>query len=165
MQHKNILKIATGGVLAALILILTMLVSIPLPGGHGYINLGDAGVLTAAYMLGGLWGAVVAGVASALGDILLGWTLYAPATFVIKGGMALLAALLAGKVFKKRAGLAFYIAAPVVPVGYFLYEWMLYGFAAAAINVPLNFVQCIAGAAVAHAVMLVISKTNIPHGV
>lgn len=160
MKNDDVHKIAMGGVLAALILILTMLVSIPLPGGHGYINLGDAGVLVTAYMLGGVWGAVAAGVASALADILLGWTLYAPATLLIKGGMALIAAFLSGKLPGKRAFLAFYLSAPLVPLGYFFYECMLYGYAAAILNVPLNLVQCMAGAAVAHAVLLVIPKVK-----
>ena len=50
MQAKStqsIRKLTTAGVLAAAIILLTSLVSIPMPGGLGYINLGDAGVLLA----------------------------------------------------------------------------------------------------------------------
>ncbi len=161
MEQKYIRKIALGGVLAAIILLLTTLISIPLPGGHGYINLGDAGVLTAAYMLGGTWGAIVAAAASGLADVLLGWGLYAPATCVIKGGMALLSALLFRALKPQRQSLAFFLPAPIVPIGYFLYEWALFGFAASIVNVPLNFVQCLAGAAVAQAVALVVRKNSI----
>ena len=39
----------------------------------------------------------------------------------------------------------------VVPFGYFLYETILYGGAAALPNVPFNLVQCLVGAAVAFA--------------
>ncbi len=54
-------RLTTAGVLAAAIVLLTALVSIPMPGGLGYINLGDAGVLLAGALLGGGWGALCAG--------------------------------------------------------------------------------------------------------
>lgn len=93
-------KLAKAGLLAAMIFLLTAVVSIPIPGGAGYINLGDAGVLTAAALLGGWWGAACAGIGSALADLFLGFGVYAPATLVIKGGMALLAAFLLKKMPK-----------------------------------------------------------------
>ena len=56
-QSLSIRKLTMAGVLAASIVLLTTLVSIPMPGGLGYINLGDAGVLLAGVLLGGGWGA------------------------------------------------------------------------------------------------------------
>ena len=53
MKDKTIKRIALGGILAAATILLTTLVSIPIPGGLGFVNLGDAGVLTAAFLLGG----------------------------------------------------------------------------------------------------------------
>lgn len=151
MKDRTIRKIALCGILAAAIVLLTMLVSIPIPGGFGFVNLGDAGVLSAAFLLGGPWGALTGGAASALADLLLGYAVYMPATFVIKGGMALLFCLLQ-KVMKPRLQvLAFFISALLVPFGYFLYETILYGGAAALPNVPFNLVQCLVGAAVAFA--------------
>lgn len=163
MRDQLTKKLAAGGLLAAAIVLLTAVVSLPLPGGHGYINLGDAGVLLAAYALGGPWGALCGGAASALADILLGWSVYAPATLVIKGGEALLAGWLIGHVRGKKLSLAMtFPAALVVPAGYFLYEWLLYGAPAAALNVPLNLVQCLAGAAVAYALILVLRRAELP---
>lgn len=151
MKDRTIRKIALCGILAAAIVLLTMLVSIPIPGGLGFVNLGDAGVLSAEFLLGGPWGALTGGAASALADLLLGYAVYMPATFVIKGGMALLFCLLQ-KVMKPRLQvLAFFISALLVPFGYFLYETILYGGAAALPNVPFNLVQCLVGAAVAFA--------------
>ena len=46
-QAQSIRKLTTAGVLAAAIVLLTTLVSIPIPGGLGYVNLGDMGVLLA----------------------------------------------------------------------------------------------------------------------
>ena len=165
-QAKNTTRtLTTAGVLAATIILLTSVVSIPMPGGFGYINLGDAGVLLAGALLGGGWGALCAGVASALSDVLLGWSIYAPATFVIKG----LVALLAGVVFNKtqksiRYGI-FYLAALIVPLGYFLYETLLYGMATAVPNVAFNTIQCVIGATAGHAITVVLlrSKMMLPH--
>lgn len=152
-------RLAEGGVLAACTVLLTALVSIPLPSGHGFINLGDAGVLLAAYVLGGPWGALCGGAASALSDVLLGWGVYAPATFVIKGAMALLAGTLFHRFRgKKWIAAAGFPCALLVPVGYFVFEWILYGAAAAWANVPLNAVQCLVGAVVAHALILALGK-------
>ena len=93
-QAQSIRRLTTAGVLAAAIVLLTTLVSLPMPGGLGYINLGDVGVLLAGMLLGGGWGALCAGAASALADVLLGYTVYAPATFIIKGLVALVAGVL-----------------------------------------------------------------------
>ncbi|MEG1524197.1 MAG: ECF transporter S component [Clostridia bacterium] len=159
MRDQAIKRLATAGVLAAAIILMTALVSVPLPGGHGYINLGDAGVLTAAFVLGGPWGALCAGIASAASDLILGWGIYAPATFVIKGGMALLAGIL---MMKKSGSMRLWVIYPTalfVPIGYFLFETVLYGAATAAPNMPLNLVQCIVGAAIANGVILVLNRS------
>ena len=114
-QAQSIRKLTTAGVLAAAIVLLTTLVSIPIPGGLGYVNLGDMGVLLAGMLLGGGWGALCAGVASAISDVLLGYTIYAPATFVIKGLVALVAGLLFAKTTKSIRYIALYLAALIVP--------------------------------------------------
>lgn len=158
---QSIRRLTTAGVLAAAIILLTTLVSIPMPGGLGYINLGDAGVLLAGVLLGGGWGALCAGAASAISDILLGWGVYAPATFVIKGAVALVGGLLFSAT-KKRIRYGFlFVAALIVPLGYFLYETLLYGSAAAIPNVAFNAMQCVAGAAAAAALSAVLLKTKL----
>lgn len=160
-QAQSIRRLTTAGVLAASILLLTTLVSIPMPGGLGYINLGDAGVLLAGMLLGGGWGALCAGAASALADVLLGYTVYAPATFVIKGLVALAAGLLFARTQKKIRYAALYVAALIVPVGYFLYETLLYGSASAIVNIPFNTMQCVVGAAVATLLGVMLFKTKL----
>jgi uncharacterized membrane protein len=158
--NKSVKMLTTAGVLAAAIVLLTTLVSIPMPGGLGYINLGDAGVLLAGALLGGGWGALCAGAASALSDILLGWGVYAPATLIIKGTAALIVGALFTRTEKHVRYLFFYLAALVVPAGYFFYETLLYGSAAAIPNIPFNAMQCIAGAGVAHAMTVLLQKTK-----
>ncbi|HML66806.1 MAG TPA: ECF transporter S component [Clostridia bacterium] len=160
-QAQSIHRLTTAGVLAAAIVLLTTLVSIPMPGGFGYINLGDVGVLLAGMLLGGGWGALCAGAASALSDVLLGYTVYAPATFVIKGLVALVAGLLFAKTQKKIRFAALYPAALIVPAGYFLYELLLYGPASAIPNILFNTLQCLIGAVVATILGLMLLKTKI----
>jgi uncharacterized membrane protein len=160
-QALSIRKLTTAGVLAAAIVLLTTLVSIPMPGGLGYINLGDVGVLLAGMVLGGGWGALCAGAASALSDVLLGYTVYAPATFIIKGLVALVAGLLFARTQKKIRFVALYLAALIVPAGYFCYEVLLYGAASALPNIPFNTMQCIIGAVVATIVGVMLLKTKL----
>ena len=80
-------KIVVAALLAALVCVATMIVKIPSP--RGYINLGDSIVLLAGWMLSPLYGFLAAAIGSALADLLSGYGLYAPATFIIKGIMAL----------------------------------------------------------------------------
>lgn len=156
MKDNTIQKLAKAGLLAAMIFLLTAGMSIPIPGGAGYINLGDAGVLTAAALLGGWWGAACAGIGSALADLFLGFGVYAPATLVIKGGMALLAAFLLKKMPKKLSVVALLLSALLVPAGYFVYESLLYGVPSAWVNVGFNTMQCIVGALVAQVLIAAI---------
>ncbi len=161
MKDKTIKRIALGGILAAATILLTTLVSIPIPGGLGFVNLGDAGVLTAAFLLGGPWGALCGGAASALSDLLLGYGHYAPATFLIKGGMALVFGLLYRALPNRVRVAAFFIASLLVPAGYFLYETILYGAVAAAPNLLFNLVQGLIGAGIALAVCKISEKTGL----
>ncbi len=160
-QAQSIRRLTTAGVLAAAIILLTTLVSIPMPGGLGYINLGDVGVLLAGMLLGGGWGALCAGAASALSDVLLGYTVYAPATFIIKGLVALVAGILFAKTQKKIRYAALYLGALIVPVGYFLYELLLYGAASAIPNILFNTLQCMTGAVVATILGVMLLKTKL----
>ena len=93
---KKTHRLALAGQLCGATLLLT-LISLPLPSGYGYVNLGDAGVYLCAMLLPGGLGALAAGVGAALADLILGWAVYAPATLIIKG----LTAFLAGLAFRK----------------------------------------------------------------
>ena len=83
-------KIVMAAMLAALACVATMIIKIPSPL-KGYLNLGDCIVLVAGWMLSPMYGFLAAGLGSALADLFSGYVTYAPATFVIKGLMALIA--------------------------------------------------------------------------
>ena len=137
MQRKARI-IAITGVLAALTCAATMVVRIPSPSG-GYMNLGDTLVLLSAWLLGPWYGAAAAGIGSALAD-LIGYPLYAPATLLIKGGMAIIAGLL---LRKGRSRLLPALPAEALMVaGYWVFDGMLTGsLLGAAAGIPSNLVQ------------------------
>lgn len=137
MQRKARI-IAITGVLAALTCAATMVVRVPSPSG-GYMNLGDTLVLLSAWLLGPWYGAAAAGIGSALAD-LIGYPLYAPATLLIKGGMAIIAGLL---LRKGRSRLLPALPAEALMVaGYWVFDGMLTGsLLGAAAGIPSNLVQ------------------------
>ena len=137
MQRKARI-IAITGVLAALTCAATMVVRVPSPSG-GYMNLGDTLVLLSAWLLGPWYGAAAAGIGSALAD-LIGSPLYAPATLLIKGGMAIIAGLLLRKGSSRL--LPTLPAEALMVAGYWVFDGMLTGsLLGAAAGIPSNLVQ------------------------
>ena len=90
---KGTRALVMTGLFAALGCVATMVLQVPSPTG-GYMNLGDTVVILGAYLLGPLYGAVAGGVGPALADLLSGYTVYVPATLIIKAIMGVLAAVL-----------------------------------------------------------------------
>ena len=136
---------------AALCCVSTVLITVPLPGS-GYLNTGDVFVLLSAWCLGPIYGVVAAGVGSALGDLVLGYAIYAPATLLIKSASAFLSyavyALLKRCVQKRKWDTFLRLPAAVLGelvmiVGYFLYESILYGVFGAIPNLLGNGLQAV----------------------
>ena len=144
-QDKKTKRLALAGQLCGATLSLT-LISIPLPSGYGYVNLGDAGVFLCACLLPGGLGALAAGVGAALADLILGWAVYAPVTLLVKGLTALLAGLALRRAGKAGLPLSL-LCCLLVPLGYFLYETILLTAPVAAVNVLPNALQAAIGAA------------------
>jgi uncharacterized membrane protein len=154
-----------AALIAALACVATMIIKIPSPL-KGYLNLGDCIVLVAGWMLSPAYGFLAAGLGSALADILSGYVVYAPATFVIKGLMALIAfygfKLLHNKIGNLQSKIIAGIFAEIVMIlGYFVFEGFLYGFAPSLVNIPANGVQGIAGLIIAVVLIKFFEKTKI----
>ena len=142
-------KIVMAALIAALACIATMLIKIPSPL-KGYINLGDCVVLLAGWILSPIYGFLAAGLGSALADVLSGYAIYAPVTFIIKGLMALIAfygfKFLNNKLGELPSRIISGIVAEILMIlGYYIFEGFLYGFTASLVNIPPNGVQGIAG--------------------
>ena len=148
-MKSNTKKIVMAALMAALACVATMIVKVPSPL-KGYLNLGDCVVLTAGWMLSPIYGFLAAGLGSALADLFSGYVVYAPATFLIKGCMALIAYFGFRLLHKKVSDLPSRIisgtaAEMLMILGYFVFEGCMYGFGPSVVNIPANAVQGIAG--------------------
>lgn len=144
---NNTKRLVSYGVLMALTVVMTMVIHIPSPAQTGYINLGDMVIFITAFFLGKKAGFIVGGVGSALADILLGYSIFAPVTLIAKG----LEGYVAGAIFEKELGkkypiLPSSIGGIVMAIGYFVAEIFMFGFNASLINLPANIVQGLFGA-------------------
>lgn len=149
--HSNLKKTVLTSLFAALACAATMSVRIPTPGTGGYIHPGDAIVILSGVILGPGRGFLAAGIGSAMADLLGGYFLYVPVTFVIKGLVGCTAGFLFrkfGKSSKSRCiavilgGIADIV---LVAGGYFLCEIPLYGMASASAGIPANLIQGLSG--------------------
>ena len=152
MKHKVLIKTVLAALFAALTCVFTMVVQVPSPMS-GYVNLGDCIVLASGWLLGGTYGFLAAGIGSMLADIFTSYAHYAIGTFLIKGIMAVLAAVLF-RVFAKAIKsellsriLSAIIAESFMVLGYFFYAGLFLGKGvAAATSIPGNLVQGVIGA-------------------
>ena len=101
MMKDNLKKHVITALFAALTFAATMAVRIPTPGTNGYIHPGDALVILSGVILGPSNGFLAAGIGSALADLLGGYFVYVPITFLIKG----IVALSCGLIFPARTPL------------------------------------------------------------
>ncbi|MDD6278671.1 MAG: ECF transporter S component [Ruminococcus sp.] len=150
-MNKKLTRIISSAMFAAFICVATMLIRIPSPM-NGYVNLGDCFILASAWILGPVYGFAAAGVGSALADLISGYPVYIPGTFVIKGLMAVAAALITRKLmssFPKKKLISFIaggFAAELIMVGgYLLYESAIYGFVPSLSGIPGNVLQGVCG--------------------
>ena len=143
-MNKNIVNLIKTAAFAAIVCVCTLLITIPLFGG-GYANLGDTMVIAAGFFCGPLYGFFAAALGSALADIFCGFAIYAPATFVIKGLMAVTIGFICKSVdrhgFTARLIPASIAAEIEMVLGYFLFETVIYNFTTAIADIPGNAVQ------------------------
>lgn len=145
MKKSTTQQLVLTAVLAALTCAATLL---HIPTVNGYANLGDCLVLVCAWTLGPVYGVLAAAIGSALADIILSYVIYAPATFVIKGLMALAAYFVCkilSKPLKTRMIVANILGAiiseTIMIFGYFAFESILYGIGGAIPSLPTNAMQ------------------------
>lgn len=160
MGKFTIREIAKLGVFIALTTVMTTIM-IPAFSGHGYLNLGDMVIFLAAMMMGKKGGLIVGGIGSALADIILGYSFYAPITLVVKGLEGFVAGgLLGTKLGKKIPLIPTIIGAIVMAAGYYIAEIFLYGAEPALVAIPGNLLQGLVGAVTASLLYTGIRKTQ-----
>lgn len=163
MKLEKTLKLTYTAMLTAMVCVATMLIRIPTM--VGYTNLGDGFILLSAFLFGPFYGAVAGGVGSMLADIISGYAFYAPATLIIKGLIAVIAALL-WKAMSKRGGdkvwkkiLASLVAELWMAAGYWTFETLFLGEAKAALaSIPNNIAQGLVGVVLGMVLYYALSK-------
>lgn len=134
-------KLVLAALFAALNCMMTLIIQIPAP--TGYVNFGDCAGLLGAWVLGPVWGGGAAALGSMMADLLGGWAVYAPATFVIKFLSAALAACILHRLRGCKGMLLGALAAELLMAGgYFLYESVFLRLGAGAVaSIPFNLTQ------------------------
>ncbi len=169
MKKMNLKQLVLAGLMAAMVLIGTMIIQVPTPT-RGYIHLGDTIVYLAGIILGPVTGGLSAAVGSFLADLLSGYAHYAIPTFLIKGFDAFLVGTIyhrfigEGEVTMVRRTLVFgtaVVAGGIVMVGgYYFYEALLYGAVPALAGIPGNITQALGGGLLALPILLALEKTD-----
>ena len=164
-QKNTTRNIVMSALLAALVCVATMLIKVPSPL-KGYLNLGDGIVLLCGWLLSPVYGFLAAGIGSGLADLFAGYAVYVPATFVIKGLMAVVACY-GFRFLRKAMGsiaamiVAGILAEIVMVLGYYIFEGFLYGFVESLVNIPANAVQGAAGVILGVTLNKIFEKTNL----
>lgn len=166
-MNKSLKKLVMAALFAALACVATYIIKIPTPGTGGYIHPGDAVVILSGVFLGPVYGMLAGGIGSALSDLIGGYFVYVPITFVIKA----LIAFLSGLVFQKLSAdsrsqqiavaLCGVIDIILVAGGYFICEIPLYTLAGAAASIPANIIQGVSGLIIASILYRPLLKCNI----
>lgn len=144
-MKNNTKKLVLSALFAALVCVATMIIKIPTPGSNGYIHPGDVIVILSGIMLGPVHGFFAAGIGSAMADLLGGYSIYAPISFVIKGMVALCGACVYRSLAHKSKNASLLICGLInmmfVIGGYFGFEALLYQVPAALAGVWANLIQ------------------------
>lgn len=162
-QKINVKELAADAVLIALTYIFTAFINLRLPiaANGGLIHLGNVPLFLAAFLFGRRTGALAGAFGMGLFDLLSGWYLWAPFTFVIVGLMG----WTMGTISEKRHGffwnvLSILAACAIKIAGYYIAEGIIYGnWIAPLTSIPGNLVQIGAAAVLVLPVVERLRKT------
>ncbi|MFA6796181.1 MAG: ECF transporter S component [Bacilli bacterium] len=141
-NSKLIFDMVLIGIFAALSFVITVYVSIPIPGtsGAGYLNLSDVFIFVLAALVNPWVGGLVGGVSGMLSDLFLGYSYFAPFTLMIKfiegivAGYLFRALTISGQATRKtyfwKSLIAFVVGGIVMAGLYMIPDYITY------INIP-----------------------------
>ena len=121
-------------------------------------------MLLSGWLLGPWYGFAAGGIGSMLADLFLGYGHYAPGTFVIKGLVALVAALVYEKLGRTQVSriIGGVVSEIVMVLGYFGYASLLLGKGlAAAASIPGNIFQGTVGLVVGVLLVTVLERAKV----
>jgi uncharacterized membrane protein len=166
MRDLEIRQIALTGVMIALVFVFTWAIRVPFASTGGYFNFSDVAVFLTGFAFGPWTGLVAGGVGTALADLVGGYTLFAPLTFLAHG----LQGLVAGAIARRHRGvvrmvLGWAAGATVMLAVYFLGEIFIFRMGvgpAAAEAVTINLAQVVAGGIVSIPLVLALRRAYPP---
>ena len=164
-------KLVLTALMASLIMAAILFFRIPVPGTQGIVHLGDGMIFLAVLILGAKYAILASSVGSASANIIAGYAFWAPWTFVIKGGMALIMGLFIWAMSGNNArsgplkqsvirvvGMA--LAGIWMVFGYYIAGRVIYGnWAVALLGVPWDVGQSIVWIVTASALSAALCKT------
>ena len=169
--------IVMTAMMICLVLLTTYIFKIPTPF-QGYVHLGDTMIFLSVLIIGKKNGAVAAAFGSALSDVMGGYMIYAPWTFVIKGLMAFVMGAFIEAMIRRNAHRAeghhvakiagvplmeiigMFIAGLVMVFGYGIADAVIAGNVMTGIlSMPANCGQFIAGMVIASILSAALYKT------
>lgn len=164
---KHFKNYVFAAMFAALILMGTMFIQVP--SINGYVHIGDSFIYLASAFLPMPFSILAAGLGAGLADVLSGYIMYAPFTFIIKALMAAVFSNKADKLFTVRNAVAFCLADVINVLGYYITEVILFpqagGAVATLINsthtIPGNLVQSLTASVIFVVVAIAFDKLNL----
>lgn len=135
--------ISVVAVSIALVAAVVYSVPIPIPITGGYTHPGAVAEVFVAVAFGPIVGAVASGVGAALSDLMLGYGTFAPLTLLAHGSMGLLVGWWGWRRSWRLKVLGWILGGLALVAFYYVGEATVYqyGPAAAAAEVPINFIQ------------------------
>lgn len=144
-RYSKASTLAIDGLFIALTCVATAFINIKLPfmSNGGLIHLGNVPLFIAAILFGKRTGFLAGAIGMGLFDLLSGWVLWAPFTFLIVGLMGFAVGAITEQHKTIRWSIfAIGIACIIKIVGYYIAEGIIYGnWVAPAASIPGNLVQ------------------------
>lgn len=156
-----------SSLLIALVFVATVFLNIKLPigGNGGLVHLGTGMLFISSILFGPKKGAIAGSLGMALFDLMSGWTIWAPGTFIARGLQGYIVGKFAWSKGKNGSSiglnlLGMVVSIPVMLVVYYLYESIIFGNWIVPLgSIPGNLIQIAVGMIVAIPVCIVLKKT------
>lgn len=124
-----------------------------IPGpSSSYFNLGEVAIYTIALTFGAKAGGIAGGIGSAMIDLILGYSIWAPFTFVIKGIEGLVVGKIAssdGETKMDKKIFAIIVGGNLMILGYALVKGFLLSWAVVLPEIGIDFAQMLIGGVIA----------------
>lgn len=120
-MQSRLKKLTVTSMFTAMIFVVTRFLQVPV--GIGYIHLGDVLVYMCACLMGNPWALIAGGIGQALADVASGFSVYAPATFLIKAIVAVIMSFAKNntpKILTKKSAILTIPSGVIVVAGYFI---------------------------------------------